>query len=142
MKSRTQKILLWVFGAWVVLMLALSPLFLAAHRETEELKRTFAEYTDSLVRQDFGKAYAYCGSDFHSAMSYDQFADMYKSLQGEYGPLKSAKIAAYEVHGRGTPMSWRATVDADLVYEKKSLRFEFVFHKEGDRWVLFGSEQL
>jgi hypothetical protein len=75
-------------------------------------------------------------------MPYDQFVRMYKSLQEEYGPLKSAKRVAYEIHGSGTPVYWRAVIDADLVYEKRSLRFKFVFHKEGDRWVLFGAEQL
>jgi hypothetical protein len=32
-------------------------------------------------------------------------------------------------------------IDADLVYEKKNVPFEFVFHKEHDSWVLFGAKQ-
>ncbi len=137
-----RKILLLLFGLWVVLMLALSPQFLAVHRETKGVERTFSQYTDSLVKQRFDEAYMQCGTEFRDAMPYDQFASMYRSLQGEYGPLKSTKRIAYQVHGSGMPMLWRAVVDADLVYEKKSLRFEFVFHKEGDRWVLFGAEQI
>ena len=123
-------------------MLVGFPQFVAAHRETRDFKRVFAAYTDSLVNQRLDDAYRQCGSDFRRAMPYDQFVSLYESMQKENGPLKSIKRGAYEVHGSGTPMFWRAVTDADLIYEKKSVRFEFVFHKEGDRWVLFGAEQL
>jgi hypothetical protein len=142
MKTRNRNILLCVVGIWVIAMLALSPHIVAVHRETGDVKRVFAEYTDSLVNQRLDDAYKQCGSDFRSAMTYDQFVSLYESMQKDNGPLKSIKRRAYEVRGSGTPMFWRAVIDADLIYEKKSVRFEFVFHKEGDRWVLFGAEQL
>jgi hypothetical protein len=142
MKTRSRSILLWLVGIWVIVMLALSPQFLAAHRETKDVERAFSNYTDSLVNQRFDDAYRQCGTDFRAAMSYDQFVGVYESLQKENGPLKSVRRVAYEVHGSGTPTLWRAAIDADLMYEKKNIRFAFVFHKEGDRWVLFGTEQL
>jgi hypothetical protein len=142
MKTRSRNILLWVVSIWVIVMLALTPQFLAAHRETKDVERVFAAYTGSLVNQQFDDAYSRCGTNFQSAMSYDQFVSLYESMQKENGPLKSIKRVSYEVHGSGTPMFWRAAIDADLIYEKKSVRFEFVFHKQGGRWVLFGAEQL
>jgi len=142
MKTRIRIILLLVLSVWAVAMLALSPRFVAAHRETKGVEQTFAEYTNSLVSQRFDDAYRQCGSDFRSAMPYQQFVNLYQSLQMEYGPLKSARRSAYEVHGSVSPAVWRAVVDADLVYERKTISFEFVFHKEGGRWVLFGAEQL
>ncbi len=142
MKTRNRNILLCAVGIWAIVMLVLSPQFVAAHRETRDVKRVFAEYTDSLVNDRLDDAYRQCGSDFRSAMSYDQFVSLYESMQRENGPLKSIKRGAYEVRGSGTPMLWRAVIDADLIYEKKIVRFEFVFHKEGDRWILFGAEQL
>jgi hypothetical protein len=143
MKAGVRKTLLWVFALWAAVVLALlSPRFVAVHRETRKVERKFTEYVGALVSQHFDEAYAECGTAFRSAMTYDRFVSMYKSLQGEYGALRSAKRTAYDVRGSGTPMYWRAVIDADLVYEKKTLRFEFVFHKEGDRWVLFGAEQL
>jgi hypothetical protein len=143
MKAKARKVLLWALAVWfAAAMVALSPKFVALHRQTRSLERTFTEYTGSLVGQRFDEAYEQCGTDFRRAMPYDQFVRLYKSLQDQYGPLKSAKRVAYEVHGRGSPMFWRGVIDADFAYEKKTLRFEFVFHKEGDRWVLFGAEQL
>ena len=122
-------------------MLVLSPRFIAARRESKNLDRTFSEYTDALVGQRYDDAYERCRSDFRSAMSYDQFVALYQSLQQEFGPLKSARRMASEVHASGTPILWRAVIDADLVYEKKNVPFEFIFHKEHDSWVLFGTEQ-
>ncbi len=39
-------------------------------------------------------------------------------------------------------MYWKAVIDADMQYERKTLRFQFVFHKESGRWMLYGYEQL
>jgi len=141
-QTRNRYILLIVLFAWAVAMLALSPWFIALHHETKAVEQTVAVYTNSLVNQHFDDAYKQCGSDFRAAMPYPQFLNFYQSLQTEYGPLKAARRSGYEVHGSGSPMFWRGVIDADLSYEKKTLRFEFVFHKEGDRWVLFGAEQL
>jgi len=39
-------------------------------------------------------------------------------------------------------MQWSAAFEADLVYQNASLKFEFVFRKEGGRWSLFGTKEL
>jgi hypothetical protein len=141
-KHRTRNIWFGIVAVWAAYMLALSPYFVALHRETKSVERAFAEYTNSLVNRRFSEAYSSCGTDFRSAMSYEQFVSTFETLQKQYGPLMSARRVAYEVHGSGKPVFWRAVIDADFAYEKKTLRFEFVFHKEDDRWVVFGAERL
>jgi hypothetical protein len=46
------------------------------------------------------------------------------------------------VQGKGHPIFWRAVIDADLKYEKRTVRFRFVFDKEDGHWVLYGFERL
>lgn len=75
-------------------------------------------------------------------MPYDRFVKLYQDLEQQYGNLNGVTRRAFDVEGRGNPMYWRAVIDADFVYQKKTLRFEFVFHKEGDRWAILGSKQL
>jgi hypothetical protein len=134
---------LWTLGGiWAIAMVALSPQFVAAHRETNNALQAFDGYSSSLVNQQFEEAYRQCGTDFHDAMPYDQFVNLQKSLQLQFGPLKSVRRSTYEVHGSGTPMHWRAVIDAEFIYQNKNLPFRLLFHKEGERWTLFGSEQL
>lgn len=128
-------------GIWVVAMLALSPLFFEARRETKNVLREFDEYSADLVSQHFNEAYQHCGTDFRKAMPFDQFVDFHSSLETRLGRLMSVKRVAFDVHGRGAPMVWRAVIEADLMYEKKALRFEFVYHREDGRWILFGTQQ-
>ena len=142
MKKRYRYGLYVLGGIWMVAMAALSPQFVAAHRETKNVLKVFDQYSSALVNQQFAEAYQHCGTDFRKSMPFDQFVALQVSLESQLGRLRSTKRTAYEVHGRGTPMSWRAVIDADMLYEKKSLRFEFVFHKEGDSWIIYGYEQL
>jgi hypothetical protein len=123
-------------------MVVLSPQFVAAHRETKSVLQVFDRYSASLTRQRFEEAYEYCGADFRNAMSYNQFVSLHQSLQAEFGSLRSVQRSAYDVHGSGTPTYWRAVINADFVYDRKTLKFQYVFRKEKNRWVLFGSEQL
>ena len=140
--KKQYKYVLWTLGAiWSVAMIALSPQFMAAHRETKSALEAFDGYSSSLVNQRFEEAYQHCGSDFREALPYAQFVSFQQSLQAQFGPLKSVQRSTYHVRGSGTPIRWRAAVDADMIYEKKNLRFQFEFHKEGDHWLLFGSEQ-
>jgi hypothetical protein len=140
MTARRRNILLCVLGVWLVVMLVLSPQFITAHRATKDVERVFAEYTDSLVNKRFDDVYRQCGRDFQTALSYDEFVRVYELMEEENGPLKSIRRVGYKIHGNGTPTIWRAVIDADLIYEKKSVRFAFC--KEGERSVLFGAEQL
>lgn len=141
--KKPYKYALWTAGGiWAVAMIALSPQFVAARHETKSALAAFDAYSSSLVNQRFDEAYLSCGADFRNAIPYDQFVSLQQSLRERFGPLKSVHRSSYHIHGGGTPMEWTAAIDSDLVYEKKSLRFRFVFHKEGERWVLFGSEQL
>jgi len=129
-------------GIWIVAMTALSPQFVVAHRETKNVLQVFDQYSSALANQQFEKAYQDCGTDFRNAMTFDQFVSIQKSLEAQFGHLKSTKRTAYEVHGKGSPPYWKSTIDADMQYEKRTLRFEFVFHKERGRWILYGYEQL
>src|SRR5579859_7079717 len=119
-----------VVGAWALLMLVLSPQFLALHRETKSVLETFDRYSAALVSERFNEAYGQCGTEFHDALSYEQFVSMQRSFQTQFGSLSSVSRTAFELHEKGTPPQWRAVIDADLSYERKRLRFEFVFRKE------------
>jgi hypothetical protein len=131
-----------IAGIWVVAMIALAPLFFEAHRETKEVLREFDEYSASLVSQHFDEAYQHCGADFRNATPFDEFVSFHQSLETRLGRLMSVKRSGFNVQGGGTPIVWRAVIDADLVYEKKTLRFEFVYHREDGRWILFATRQL
>jgi len=134
---------LWILGGiWIAAMAALSPQFVAAHRETKNVLQAFDQYSFALVNQRFDEAYEHCGADFRNALPFDQFVSIQKSLEAQLGHLRSAKRTSYDVRGKGTPISWSAVVDAKILYEKKSLRFKFLFHKEGDRWIIYGYEQF
>ena len=142
MKFRTRKVLIVVVAIWVIAIIALTPLFVAAHREKRNLDQAFNEYTGSLINQQFDQAYAEAGPEFHDAVSFADFETTYKSLEDKYGPLLSAKRGAYEMKGAGTPTRWSAVVDGNLNYATKTLKFEFVFHKDGESWILFSMHEM
>lgn len=142
--KRPYKIVLWTIGAgWLTaIVILVVPMLVTAHQEARAVRAAFSEYGTLLVDQQFNQAYQYCGGDFRRAMSYDQFADLYQNLEQQHGNLETVTLQAFQVHGSGTPVYWRAVIDADFVYQKQTLRFEFVFHKETGRWLIFGFEQL
>jgi hypothetical protein len=142
--KKPYKILIWVaLGIWVIaLIMALSPKIMKLHREKENAEKTFAAFSGNLVNQRYQDAYGLSGSDFRQAASFDEFVEQQKKYRDEFGSLTSVHQAASDVEGKGTPMFWRAVIDADLVFEKKTVRFEFVFRQEGGRWVLFGYQQM
>lgn len=142
MKSRTRNILISIFTIWCVAMLALSPLFVAAHREKKEVQKAYSYYAESILTGHYNAAYEECDSDFQRTISYGDFVNLYQSLEQEYGPLERTNGVTYEVNGRGKPTDWKASIDADFVYQKRSLRFQLVFHKEGNSWLLFSLVQL
>ncbi len=142
MKAKIGKVLL---GGLVLLvvhrMVEMVPRFKESYREERNLEQTFDQYTISLVSHHYEEAYAICGNDFHQATPYDKFVSITKSLEDQYGPLKSAKCVGFEMHGRGTPTIWTAVIDANFVYAKQTLKFKFSVNYEGDRWFLYGFEQ-
>jgi len=143
LKPVVKKIMLWCLAVWgAALICVTAPLIVLTLRESRSVDRAFAEYASSLVAQRFDVAYGQCGTEFRKAVPLDQFSRLYGSLRDRYGALKSVENVTHEVHGRGRPMYWRAVIDATFIYERKSLRFELVFHKEGSRWVIYSSEQL
>jgi type VI protein secretion system component VasK len=146
MKVRTRRILLIAGGLWLILMAYFYPRLAETNRQRKSFDRTFDEYASALVRQRYDEAYAQCGSVLRQATPHDKFVLIYRSLEEQYGPLKSYKLVGYHVvgyHGSGesTPVTWSGDLDAKFFYEKKTLSFEFVLHKENDRWVLFSVEQ-
>jgi len=134
----------YVFGTigviWIIGMIVSAPEFVVLHRETRALKQSFADFGGSLVRQQFEVAYSDCGTQFRESTSYGQFVDDQKYLALQYGALKSVERKSYEVHGKGRPIYWRASINADLIYEKKTVPGKFAFDMENDRWVLYGFE--
>jgi hypothetical protein len=139
--NRRLKYALGTIGViWIIGMIAFTPEFVALHRETQAVKQSFADFGDSLVRQQFDVAYSYCGTQFREATPYGQFVNEQEDLASQYGALKSVERKTYQVHGKGHPTDWRASIDAALVYAKKTVPGEFVFDIENDRWVLYGFE--
>jgi hypothetical protein len=140
--SRRLKYALWALGSiWVVTTLIAIPKLLTLHQETLTVKQLFDEYSAALVRQQFDVAYRYCGAEFREATPYDRFVDVQRDLEAHYGHLKAVKRKTYNVDGKGNPTYWKASMDADLLYERESVKFKFVFDKEDDHWVLYGFER-
>jgi hypothetical protein len=142
MKRRSKYLLLGLGTVWLVAMLFLTPQFIQLHQETGEVLRNVSDYSNSLASQQYAHAYSYASSAFRAALPYDAFVELYQGLQAKYGALKSVKREGYQVNGHGTPMIWKAIVDEDFVYEKKTIRFEFALHKEEGHWVIFSAEEL
>jgi hypothetical protein len=143
MKRRTKVIIWTVAGLWLtVLMALLSPMLLHVHRETKVVLQTFTSFGNSLVRQDFPRAYQFCGDDFRMAAPYEDFVKAQQDLQTRYGVLQSVNEAGYDITGEGTPAYWHAVISADLVYRNRKIRFQFELHKEHERWVAFGYRQI
>ena len=138
-----KRYIFWVLGGiWLAATVALAPRLVALHRETRDLRETFANYGNSLVKGDLTAAYQYCGSNFRHAMSYEEFASMQRSLQAKYGNLMRVEEAGYHIEGTGKPISWRAVIHGNFQYEKQMLSMEVVLHKENGQWVIFGIEEL
>ena len=141
MKVRTRRILLIAGGLWLILMAYSYPNLREGFREKKSLERTFDHYADALVQKRYDEAYAQCGSEYRHVMDYEPFVVGYRSLEQQYGPLKSYKRDGFYFRGEGTPAIWKAAIVARFFYEKKTVTFDFVLHKEGDRWVFFRIDQ-
>jgi|SRR5271156_970007 hypothetical protein len=141
--TRRVSYVLWVIGGlWITAMIALAPDFVALHRKTRDVERVFSDFGTALQSRQFDQAYLLCDSDFRRAMPYDKFVAVQQSLEADHGALKFAKQVGYKVDGKGDPIHWKAVIDADLGYEKKTLRFEFMFHEEDGKWVLYGYQEM
>jgi hypothetical protein len=123
-------------------MLSLTPKFIRLHYETRGALQNISEYCNSLADQQYPQAYRFAGEAFRQALPYDKFVTLYEGLERRYGTLKTVSRKGYQVNGHGSPTVWRAVVDEDFVYEKGTIRFEFVLHKERDHWTIFSAEQL
>jgi len=142
MKTRSKYIVAALIALWLVGMLSLTPEFLRLHAEAKDALQTVSVYSDDLVGNRYNQAYQYSSEAFRAALPFDQFVTLYSGLTKQYGSLKTVSRRGYQVNGHGSPMAWKAIVDEDFAYEKKTLRFEFVLHKENGRWVIFSAEEL
>jgi hypothetical protein len=143
MRRRYKYPLLAIVGAWgLVLAVILIRMMAREYVEGREVLYDVSDYSNGLVSQQYDQAYRYAGEGFRAALPYDKFVTLYRGLQKQYGTLKAVTPQGYEIHGSGNLMMWRAVVERDFVYEKKTLRFEFVLHKESGHWVIFSAEEL
>lgn len=142
MKRRYKYPLIGLGIVWLLAILSLIPRFIELRGETREVLGDVSGYSNGLVSQQYAEAYQYSSKDFRVALPYNAFVALYQGLQGKYGTLKSVKRQSYEVNGHGTPMVWKAVVDEDFVYEKETIRFEFVLHKEDGHWAISSAEEL
>jgi hypothetical protein len=141
MKVKTRWWLTIAGGLWLILFVYSYPKLREASKEKSNLERTFDHYADAVVHGNYDEAYAQWGSDLQHAMDYQRFVAGYKSLDQQYGPLKSYKRESYHAVGNGTPIKWTADVVARFFYEKKTVTFDFGLYKERDRWMFFRVEQ-
>ena len=138
-----KRVLVLVAVAWAVVMAIFIPDFIAAHRETKSALLAFDRYSATLVGQDYGAAYALCGTEFQNATSAEDFAAAHQHFVSSLGRLQSVKRDTYEVKGRGDGSArWRAIINASLNYQKEALHFEFELRKSGDQWFVFGAKQI
>lgn len=142
MKQRYQYVLWALAGIWVIAMLALSPRFVSLHRETKAVRGVLGDFAGTLTSHQFETAYQFCGADFRTLTSFEQFVKLLRDLESRYGNLKSIKEAGYHVESQGSPAYWRAVFSADFEYQTRTLRFQLEFHKEAGRWVIFSFRQI
>jgi hypothetical protein len=142
MKVKTRRILLIAGGLWLILLAHFYPDLREAMREQRSMEQAFDHYSEAIVQRRYDEAYSHCGSEIRHVMDHEHFVASYRSLEQQYGPLKSYNRSSYYVRGEGSPpINWTGAIVARFLYEKKIIKFDFVPHKEQDRWVLFDVNQ-
>ena len=119
-----------------------APSMVKAWRQKQALQLSFASYTNALVHSDFRKAYEFGGSDFRSALSYEEFVQQQMHLIKTFGNLSSIDVQHLSVEGRGSPLRWRAQVEANQRYSSETISILYEFKYEDGRWVLYGYKQI
>lgn len=102
----------------------------------------FDGYSHALVSGDYTRAYQFCGEAFKRSSSFEVFTGKQVELQSRFGRLKAIENKGTYVHGKGSPMEWRAVIEASQLYERGDLRSVCEFHLEDSSWKLFGCKQV
>lgn len=106
-----------------------------------KVRRTFAAYSNALVRTDYNAAYGFVSPEFAASTQYDSFFRQQAALTESRGPLEAVTIRGTSVEGEGLPMAWQAKVRADLVYRKSTVRVAFEFREQDGQWKLWRYQQ-
>jgi hypothetical protein len=137
--KRSHKVLLILAGIWLFAFVATWPELVAVWPQRAVVQKTFTNYSNALLHQDFAEAYGYNGPEFQQQISLDSFLEFQRNMQARFGTLKSVKQRSLEVRKWRRPSRWNATVVADFQYEKSTVRTTFELHRENDRWAIFKS---
>jgi hypothetical protein len=138
LKPRNVNLLLTLAGVLFVAMLTLMPKFVALRHQTNEMSNTFQKFADLLTKGEFESAYEYCSADFRSATSLADFEATQRGFEAKNGKLVAVKNDGEHVKGDGNPIVWVGSVEAKFRYENGSITMDCVFHKENNRWRIFG----
>ena len=135
------RVTIWILAAvWLAGLAMLAPKFLSISRDTKRVERIFADYGAALVAHHFENAYQLCSPDFQAATSYEQFVNWQDNMETRYGRLKSVERQALKVHCDNAGCT--ATISASLKYENGTVQYKYALHKDGDRWSIFGGQEL
>jgi hypothetical protein len=141
LKPRTVNLLLTLAGVWLVAMATLVPKFAALRQQTTELSNTFQEFGDLLTKGEFASAYEYCSGDFRRATSLADFEATQRALEAKNGRLLTVNNDGQHVKGEGSPIAWVGSVEAKFRYENGNITMDCIFHKENNKWRIFGMRQ-
>jgi hypothetical protein len=137
--KRRYKILVVIVGVWLFAMAATLPELTAVWPERKIVRQTFSNYADALVHQKFEEAYGYHDPEFQERVTLDSFVKYQRDVQARFGVLKAVQQEGMTVQKWRNPSRWRASIKADFLYEKATVRFTFELHREINRWTIFSS---
>src|SRR5277367_7174215 len=117
MKRKLRIGLCLLVAAWIVLLLVLLPRFIEAHKENAALTEIFSRFSNAPMNRDYPMAYEECSPEFREADSYENFVKQLTGLADWHGHLKDVKRDGYHIVGGGTPLRWKANIDASFAYD-------------------------
>jgi hypothetical protein len=121
-------------------MIAFLPEIIAVWPERTIVQRTFSNYANALVNQNFEEAYGYQSPEFQERITFDSFVQYERAAQAKFGVLKSVREEGMNVQKWRNPSRWRASIIADFQYERAVVRFTFELHRDNGRWTIFSSK--
>jgi len=129
------------FGGLIVVVVLLLIWPSLWHQRTLALA-AFRSYGAALSRRDYPVAYSYFANELKQTTPLESFVKQQEGLEAQFGPLSTVTRQGWTMHGRGSPIAWVITIQADHHYLRRTVHFAYVWHREDGRWLLWSSEQL
>jgi hypothetical protein len=97
--------------------------------------RTLHEFGDALIAKRYVYAYSMTTQELQEVSNYSTFLKVHGHLTQRVGDLKEIKVDQMSVKERNH--GWYATSEADLIFSRGTLTFDFTLKKENQSWKIY-----